>query len=196
MQPPVHEAQIRITADPEGWRVVVGDGATRPVEGWVPRDPPFPRAPAAPPPGRVKVLLAGSDAGANAAEHATSVEIARALARSGPAWDHLQLLRGRAEAVGAPLVLVIDAPDLHDVPWELTSIGAGVHEVATGGLVARWAHGAATVPEAAPTAAVWVGGSDAVTTGVEAAARASFARAGLREVGLDAAPSVVWVVAH
>lgn len=194
-------AHVRITPVTGGWRVLVGDGSTRPAEAIAPVGPALraavdARASLAAP----RVRIPGSDAAFTRAEGAIADALASTLAGAGPAWAALQVLRGRAEAHGQALTVVIDAeePEVRSLPWELVSLGAGdgPYESHTGGVVVRLAAGARGGGPAGPTVAVWLGGADPVSDALAAQVRATFEVAGLREVGLDDAPTLVWLVAH
>ncbi|MEQ1508368.1 MAG: hypothetical protein ABMB14_39420, partial [Myxococcota bacterium] len=80
-----------------GWRLTVGDGSTRPVEGTIPAGPALDALLAAHAPAveRTRVMVAGSDVGYTRAEDEVGQRFAAALAAAGPAWAHLQVLRGR-----------------------------------------------------------------------------------------------------
>ncbi|MEZ4238325.1 MAG: hypothetical protein R3F59_19670 [Myxococcota bacterium] len=188
MSAPQNMAQVRIVAEGVLWRVSVGDGRSPPVEGTLPAGVP----PLAPP--RSRVMVAGSDAAMASAENAFAAALIERLSAAGPAWARLQQLRGRAEAAGQPLVVMLDAEPA-DAPWELLSVGDGPIEAVGTGVVARWAPGAADARPVCPTAAVWVEGDDPATQRAAAAAHRFVCDGGLELVALDDAPSVLWLVA-
>ncbi len=143
---------------------------------------------------RSPVLIAGSDAAWCAAEERLAEELAAQLSKTGPPWAQLQVLRGRAEAVGEPLLVLVDAAQ--SLPWELLSLGDGPLESSGTGAVFRWMAGAGSSREVTPTGAVWVATDDPASATVADAARRSLAAAGLREVGLDDGPALLWLVGH
>ncbi len=182
-------AQLGIRSEGREWRVTVGDGAAPPVEARAELALPALSLP------RLPVMVAGSDASMARAENAFAQALVEALSGATSAWAHLQLLRGRSEAAGAPLVVVVDT-DTPEVEWELMSLGDGPLEASGSGVVVRWAHGSSAPRSASPTAAVWLATDDPASIAVADAARASLAAAGLELVGVDERPSVLWLVAH
>lgn len=189
MAVPPPMAHLRVVSDGATWRVSVGDGQSPPVEAMCAAlkaelELPVPR-----------VLLAGSDASVAAGEAAYAQRLADTLAGASAAWAHLQVLKGRAEAKGQPLVVAVHGPP--DVRWELLSLGRGSLEEQGSGMVVRWAAGAA--PTARPAyrrASVWDATMDAASQRVSTSARSSMEGAGLTLVESTGRPSLLWVVAH
>lgn len=154
MPRPIH---LHITVEPDGrWRFSVGDGATRPVEGWLgaAEAEAVVAAVDAKRAARPRVMVPGEDAARARAEAEVGALLLRAIPSEGAGGGpcgRLRELLGVAAGQGAAALLVVDAADAapRALPWELLvgEEGAPPLEAAEAAVIARLSPGR---PQARP----------------------------------------------
>lgn len=130
MPRPIH---ICVTVEPDGrWRFSVGDGATRPAEGWLAaaEASALPAAVEARLATRARVMIPGEDSARARAEAEVGSLLLRAIPSDGAGGGpcgRLRELLGVAAGQGGPALLVVDAADevVRALPWELLVGEAG-----------------------------------------------------------------------
>lgn len=158
MQTGLPLAHLTVRAHADGVHVAVGDGTGPQVSGRATQPPGWPHEPLA---------------------------VQRLLASVPPVWDRLQRLRGRAEAVARPLVIVVDS-DV-DAPWEHLALSEVPLHVDRIGLVVRLGDGVPAPVRVEPTGAV-VGHGE-----LREVAGTALDASGLRRVPLASGPTMLWI---